>query len=493
MHDGGVHHPSPSTIGVSAEAINSKRDIDDHTGAGFFILDSKGWLAGADSKNIWQSFGGDRDGTESPWQTATRELHEETGLLATDLTVLAPPFTVRKHHHVYVLHIAQINSGSTKHPVPSRELTRFKHFTSFNDQFRSELCNGELVHRRDIDKSFLLIAADTYRAICMRAEAAPTLQAMSPDQDGGASAKRPSVDNNAVLDVNDTARSERFARARQRLLAKTLVHDTFTQATRARTASAASSTTSVEPSTIPLHQANFNGAQSSVASVQDEQSQSVSSGNPSGAPSRSSALVLASQPTEIDANASSNEIPAEESKLDQRPARGDPSVRPGIKVGAQSEEHIDSLGNPTGAPGLLSASSTLPSNSDEDCGSALKISPSNPRSSALSSPGVSFVDHPDADAEGSVRARMLFNPVAWGSSQPQDEDASNIAGKRGSSQAATLPPLKAARHLQPADAMPTSVAPYSVPKTVSRETIIPSPPSGELKSDLHFVTIPLFA
>ena len=151
------------------------------------------------------------------------------------------------------------------------------------------------------------------------------------------------------------------------------LHDTFTQATRARIASAASSTTSVEPSTIPLHQANFNGAQSSAASVQDEQSQSVSSGNPSGAPSRSSALFLVSPPNEIDANASSNEIPAEGSKLDRRSARGDLSVRPGVKVGAQSEEHIDSLGNPTGAPGLLSASSTLPSNSDEDLEIALKI------------------------------------------------------------------------------------------------------------------------
>ena len=62
--------------------------------------------------------------------------------------------------------------SSTFPMVTSRELTRFRHFTSFADAFRSELDDGEIIHRRDIEPEFLVIAADIYRAISMRAQAA---------------------------------------------------------------------------------------------------------------------------------------------------------------------------------------------------------------------------------------------------------------------------------------------------------------------------------
>ena len=66
MCDGGAHHPSTSTFGVSAGAASPEVATGPHTGAGFFIIDKHGWLAGAGSENIWQSFGGNRNENESP-------------------------------------------------------------------------------------------------------------------------------------------------------------------------------------------------------------------------------------------------------------------------------------------------------------------------------------------------------------------------------------------------------------------------------------------
>lgn len=202
-HEGGVRHPIASTIGASAGAVSSANSNSAHTGAGFFIIDKHGWLAGAGHQNIWQSFGGDREGNESAWETAARELKQETGIPAEHLVSLAPPFTMRKDAHVYVLHIARVASGYGDSPAPSRELTRFKHFSSFGDAFQSELGNGEIVHRRDIEPEFLTIAAEIHRALSMRAQAAAVQLSQPPDSDFSA----PSVlntqqaDNHAVSGV----------------------------------------------------------------------------------------------------------------------------------------------------------------------------------------------------------------------------------------------------------------------------------------------------
>ena len=207
MHNGGVHHPSTSTIGVSAGAVSPVVANVTHTGAGFFIIDKHGWLAGAGSSNIWQSFGGKREGTESSWQTASRELLEETGIPSEHLVSLAPPFVMRKDSHIYAIHIVVVRSthaGSTFPMVTSRELARFRHFTSFSDAFHSELGDGELMHRRDIEPAFLVIAADIYRAISMRAQAAATTTSPRPASGGssvGASAAVSSTDNASTSDA----------------------------------------------------------------------------------------------------------------------------------------------------------------------------------------------------------------------------------------------------------------------------------------------------
>ena len=41
-------------------------------------------------------------------QTATRELREETGIDASTVRILTPPYWVRKDHHIYVIHIARV-------------------------------------------------------------------------------------------------------------------------------------------------------------------------------------------------------------------------------------------------------------------------------------------------------------------------------------------------------------------------------------------------
>ena len=187
MLAGGEHHPSTPTFGVSAGAVNPMITNSPHTGAGFFIVDKRGWLAGAGGRNIWQSFGGNCKENESPWQTASREMLEETGIPSEHLVSLAPPFRMCKDDHTYVLHIATIRSthrDSTFPMVTSQELTRFRHFTSFGDAFQSELGDGEIVHRRDIEPAFLAIAADIYRAISMQAQASPTSVSPRPASGG---------------------------------------------------------------------------------------------------------------------------------------------------------------------------------------------------------------------------------------------------------------------------------------------------------------------
>ena len=207
MHDSGVHHPLTSTIGASAGAVSPVVENVTHTGAGFFIIDKHGWLAGAGRSNIWQSFGGKREGTESPWQTAARELLEETGIPAEHLVSLAPPFVMRKDSHIYVIHIAMVRSthaSSTFPMVTSQELTRFRHFTSFGDAFCSELGDGEMIHRRDIEPAFLQVAAEVYRAVSMRAQAASTTSSPRPASGGasvGASAAVSSADNLRTSDA----------------------------------------------------------------------------------------------------------------------------------------------------------------------------------------------------------------------------------------------------------------------------------------------------
>ena len=121
---------------------------------------------------------------------------EETGIPSEYLVSLAPPFHMRKDDHAYVLHVAMIRStrGDSTFPmVTSQELTRFRHFTSFAGAFRSELGDGEMAHRRDMEPAVMKIAAEVYRAISMRAQAAATTTLPRPDSGSSSGALSTSV------------------------------------------------------------------------------------------------------------------------------------------------------------------------------------------------------------------------------------------------------------------------------------------------------------
>ena len=127
-----------------------------------------------------------------------------------------PPFVMRKDSHIYVIHVAMVRSAhasSTFPMVTSRELTRFRHFTSFGDAFRSELGDDEMVHRRDIEPAFLQVAAEVYRAVSMRAQAASVTTSPRPAS-GGTSVSAPT----AVSSTDDVSTSDA-------LLPYPLLHD----------------------------------------------------------------------------------------------------------------------------------------------------------------------------------------------------------------------------------------------------------------------------
>ena len=137
-----------------------------HTGAGIFVLTELGWLAGLDSSNRWQDFGGNRSGSESPWDTATREFEEETGSDASYLVSLASPYRVIKDNHVYVIHVAKLLPGAPPHR-PTDEILKYRHFVGFTSNFKGELVAPEIAHRRVLDPGFLALAAATYASLRM--------------------------------------------------------------------------------------------------------------------------------------------------------------------------------------------------------------------------------------------------------------------------------------------------------------------------------------
>ena len=92
------------------------------------MLSELGWLAGLDSLNRWQDFGGHREHSESPWQTAAREFEEEAGISASYLVSLAPPYRMVKDEHIYVIHIAKLLPGAPRLRT-NAEILAHKHFT----------------------------------------------------------------------------------------------------------------------------------------------------------------------------------------------------------------------------------------------------------------------------------------------------------------------------------------------------------------------------
>ena len=147
-----AHPPAPNVVATS------------HTGAGIFVLSKHGWLAGLDAANRWQDFGGNRETSESPWQTAAREFEEETGVSANYLVSLAPPYRMVKNEHIYVIHIMMVLPGAP--PLQTNlEILMHKHFVGFSNKFVDEVVAPSIVHRRVLDAEFLVIAAKAHNEL----------------------------------------------------------------------------------------------------------------------------------------------------------------------------------------------------------------------------------------------------------------------------------------------------------------------------------------
>lgn len=147
-------HRPPSPDGAAAHSPEQNLGVTSHTGAGIFVLSELGWLAGLDSLNRWQDFGGHREHSESPWQTAAREFEEEAGISASYLVSLAPPYRMVKDKHIYVIHIAKLLPGAPRLRT-NAEILAHKHFTGFSNKFADEIVAPSIVHRRVLDPEFL--------------------------------------------------------------------------------------------------------------------------------------------------------------------------------------------------------------------------------------------------------------------------------------------------------------------------------------------------
>ena len=82
------------------------------SGASVFVVCQHGALMGC-ANGIWQGFGGRRDGNETPYETAFRELREEIGLTASHVDVLPDQPILVVHagyrHAVYVATLSEEN------------------------------------------------------------------------------------------------------------------------------------------------------------------------------------------------------------------------------------------------------------------------------------------------------------------------------------------------------------------------------------------------
>lgn len=169
------HRPHSS---ASAVARSPKQNLcaTSHTGAGIFVLSELGWLAGLDSLNRWQDFGGHRERSESPWQTAAREFEEETGISANHLVSLAPPYRMVKDEHIYVIHIAKLLPEAPRLRT-NAEILAHKHFTGFSNKFADEIVAPSIVHRRVLDPEFLTAVGNLHTDLLKAAQK----QRVNPD------------------------------------------------------------------------------------------------------------------------------------------------------------------------------------------------------------------------------------------------------------------------------------------------------------------------
>ena len=132
------------------------------------------------ANGLWQDFGGRRDGNESPYQTAFRELREEIGLTADHVDVLPdqPIWVVHAgyRHAVFVATLSEENRlrpdwnlGDEETP----ELDAYSYtFVDFANFFADDMFGYEMVHRRIKTREVFDLASSAYVDMCRAAHRA---------------------------------------------------------------------------------------------------------------------------------------------------------------------------------------------------------------------------------------------------------------------------------------------------------------------------------
>ena len=163
------------------------------SGASVFVVCQHGALMGC-AGGIWQDFGGRRDGNETPYETAFRELREEIGLTASHVDVLPdqPVWVVHAgyRHAVFVATLSEANRlrpdwnlGDEETP----ELDSYRNnFRRLRELFRGRHGRHEFVHRRIKTREIFDLASSAYcdmRRAAHRAKAAADAAASSDSDD----------------------------------------------------------------------------------------------------------------------------------------------------------------------------------------------------------------------------------------------------------------------------------------------------------------------
>ena len=163
------------------------------SGASVFVVCQHGALMGC-AGGIWQDFGGRRDGNETPYETAFRELREEIGLTASHVDVLPdqPIWVVHAgyRHAVFVATLSEENRlrpdwnlGDEETP----ELDSYRNnFVDFANFFADDMVGSEFVHRRIKTREIFDLASSAYsdmRRAAHRAKAAADAAASSDSDD----------------------------------------------------------------------------------------------------------------------------------------------------------------------------------------------------------------------------------------------------------------------------------------------------------------------
>ena len=163
------------------------------SGASVFVVCLHGAFMGC-AGGIWQDFGGRRDGNETSYETAFRELREEIGLTASHVDVLSdqPIWVVHAgyRHAVFVATLSEENHLRPDWNLGDKETPELdsyrNNFVDFSNFFAGDMAGSEFVHRRIKTREIFDLTSSAYtdlRRAAHRAKAAANAAASSDDDD----------------------------------------------------------------------------------------------------------------------------------------------------------------------------------------------------------------------------------------------------------------------------------------------------------------------